>query len=190
MQKEEYKIRQMNKKYFQKSTFFLYPLLKIPKIVVPIQTYLYWDHSDFLEKLTLICRFKKFTIANELQIEKDKILSHPLYLNHYELEDDSVVYIFSLEDYKTIVEHFLKGKYSKFSTKIKENILSFYKPESHSKSYIRSYLYPEYHYNLYAELLNVDKSILLETGELIDAPNITKEKLDLKIKNLNITHTN
>jgi hypothetical protein len=190
MQKEEYKIRQMNKKYFQKSTFFLYPLLKIPKIVIPMQTYLYWDHSDYLEKTILICRFKKFTAANELKIEEANILSHPLYLNHYELEDDSIVYIFSLEQYKAMVELFLKGKYSKFSTKIKENILSFYKPESHSKSYIRSYLYPEYYYTLYAELLNVDKSILSETGELIDLPNITKEKLDLKIKNLNITHVN
>ena len=188
--KEEYRIRQLNKKYFQKSTFFLYPLLKIPKVVVPIRTYLYWDHPSFLDKMVLICRFKKFTQPNQLKTEANHLVSHPLYLDYYELEDDTVVYIFAFDSFKPIVELFLKGKYSKFPDNIKERVLSFYKPETYTRSYIKSYLYPKQFYDTYSELLNVPEILLIETEELIDIPDIIKEKLELKIKNLNITLTN
>lgn len=190
MQVKEYKIRHLNKRYFQKSTFFLYPLLKIPKAVLPIHTYLYWDHPCSLDKMVLICRFKKFTELDQLKAEADHLVSHPLYLNYYELEDDTVVYVFAFDNFQPLVELFLKGKYSKFPVNIKERLLSFYKPETYTRSYMNSYLYPEHFYDTYSKLLNVSESILIETEELTDPPDIIKEKLHLKIKNLNITNTN
>ena len=187
----EYKIKDLNRKYFQKSTFLLYPLLKIPKIIIPIDTYLYWDgySSEKARPPILVCRYKPFTKENERKIEVDHLIAHPLYLDFYELEDGSIVYIFSLDSIPSIVELFIKGKYSKFTTPIKERILSFYKPESSTRAYMKTYLYPEYYYNMYSRFLDVSEELLKETVELTDPPNMEKETLKLKIKDFKLDVT-
>lgn len=189
MQIKEYKIRQLNKKYFQKSTFFLYPLLKIPKTVIPMDTYVTWDDFFDLDRNVLVCRYKKFVKDTERKTEVEHLIKHPLYLDYYELEDDTIVYVFAIETFQGILELFLKGKYSKFPDSIKDRIVSFYKPETHTRAYMKSYLFPDAFYEIYSELLNVPISLLKEIVELASPPDMEKEKLQLKVKNIDIKLT-
>jgi hypothetical protein len=183
-------IKELNRKYFQKSTFFLYPLLKIPKTVIPVVTYLYWgDYSSAKSHPILICRFKPFTTDTERTTEVEYLIGHPLYIDYYELEDESIVYVFSLESMSSIVDLFLKGEYSKFTPPIKEKILTFYKPETSTRGYMKSYLYPQNYYETYSKFLNVSEDLLKETVELIDPPNIEKESLKLKVKDFKLDVT-
>ena len=81
------------------------------------------------------------------------------------------------------MDHFKKGKYSKFSDDAKKTIIMYYKPESHTRAFIKSYLYPDNYYDLYGVLLNIPPRILKDVGELADCPDIKKETLIQKIKN-------
>ena len=186
MQIREYKIKHLNKKYFQKSTFFLYPLLKIPKTIIPIGTYLEWDGRFNIDENIFICRFKKFKTQAEQKVEINSLIKHPLYLDYYELEDDTIAYVFTFETFKDVVNLFLKGKYSKFSEATKNKIISFYRPETHTRSIMKSYLYPEFFYEIYSDLLNVNIALLEEVSELIDKPDNDKETLKLKVKNIDL----
>lgn len=174
-------IDKLNGKYFQKSTFFLYPLLGIPKTVIPLETYLVWNNYG-VEKDVLICKYSKFAKPTELQIEAANILSHPLFLSHHTLDDKSNIYIFDLSKQGNILGLFKKGKYSKFPLAAKEKIVKFYKPGSYTASYIKSYLYPNDYYYLYSSLLDVPVKLLQEIGELTDPPNMEKETLTVSVK--------
>ena len=186
----KYTIKELNKKYFQKSAFFLYPLLKIPKVIIPIDTYIQWDDYFSLNEHVLICRFKKFTKDLELDVEKHVLLSHPLYKDYHELEDGTVVYIFSLANHKDLMKAFLIGKYSKLSEKHKQTIIQFFKEGTYTRSYLKSYLYPDDFYEIYSILLEMSIETLKEIGELASPPDLKKENLTLKMKDLNITLAN
>lgn len=173
------KITKVNKSYFQKSLFFIYPLLSIPKKYLPQNTYLIAEDIN-VESRILICEYRKFQTADELKFESQYILSHPAFKECKKLENGELIYLFSFEDieYKSFWNLFLEGKYSLFSSSAKKKILSFYKEGTTTKEYIMSYLYPEKFYSEYAELLNVSVDTLKEIGELIDKPNLKKETLN------------
>lgn len=177
-----YAVTHLNSKYFQKSTFFLYPLLKIPKTIIPKVTYLTWEGHYTLEDKVFICVFKKFKKTAELEIERKHLFNHPLYVDYYELEDGDMVYVFSFKQHEKIIDTFIKGRYSKFSQNIKERIISFYKPNGNTIKFINSYLHPNVYYNNYSELLNVPVDLLEEVVELIDKPNLQKEHLTSNVK--------
>lgn len=177
-----YAITHLNSKYFQKSTFFLYPILKIPKTIVPKGTYLSWEDHYTLEDKVFICVFEKFGKEVQLEAERKHLLSHPLYLDYYELENEDVIYVFSFKHNDKIIEKFLKGQYSTFSQPAKERIIEFYKPSGKTIKFINSYLHPQAYYKTYSELLNVPVELLEEVVELIDKPNLEKEHLTLKVK--------
>ena len=66
----------------------------------------------------------------------------------------------------------------------KKTILNFFKNHKAHYNRIYSYLYPIKYYNDYAKLLNVDKSLLSKVGELCSKPDLTKECLDMSVKNV------
>ena len=189
MTQKDFKVKQLNKKYFQKSTFFIYPLLNIPKTIIPTLTYLSWKDEIGIKDKMLICRFKKFITKEEIDFEKEHLLNHPLYRNYYDLEDDTRIYIYDISKYNTMLSHFIYGQYSKINDEIKKKIISYYKKGAPTSILITSYLYPEEYFDTYSELLDVSVNIIKETGQLIDLPDLSKEKLMLKIKNLNISPT-
>lgn len=185
------KIKNLNKGYFQKSTFFLYPLLKISKKLLPISTYISWSNHSDESKCTLICRYKKFVSPVDIQLEKDQLLDHPRFTSYYELEDGSCVYLFTFDDkYEKVWELFKQGSYSQFPAMIKRDILAFYRTGTSTYDYINSYLYPTEHYSEYAELLNVPVNILKETKELVDIPHIVKETLTIEPKKIDLSSLN
>ena len=185
------RIKNLNKGYFQKSMFFLYPLLKISKKLLPLNTYVSWNNASE-EQYTLICRFKKFASPVDQELEKQHLLKHPRFINYYELEDGTCIYLFTYNDakYKNTWDEFIKGSYSKFLPSVKTEILSFYKPGTVTYDYITSYLYPADHYNDYAELLNIPVEILKGGKELIDRPDLEKETLKTAPINVDLSSLN
>lgn len=185
------KIKDLNKGYFQKSTFFLYPLLKISKKLLPMSTYVSWSHETGENKKMLICRYKKFASIADQALEKQFLLSHPNFVKFYELEDDTVVYLFFLNNkYNQVWDLFEKGAYSQFPYDVKLDILSFYRAGTITYDYINSYLNPTEYYTEYAELLNVSRDILKQGKELIDKPNMEKETLSIKPKQIDLSSYN
>jgi hypothetical protein len=68
------------------------------------------------------------------------------------------------EDYKQVIVQFFKA------TDISN-------PAFH---HINSYLYPDFYFSKYAELLGVEKDLLIEVGELCPPVDIEKETLQTK----------
>ncbi len=172
------KIKNLNKGYFQKSMFFLYPLLKISKKLLPVNTYTSWSYDGNTTGRVLICRYKNFVSPADQNMEKQLLLNHPQFVKYYNLNDGTSIYLFTLNDkYSQVWDLFDKGSYSSFPYHIKLDILSFYRPGTSTYDYINSYLNPSDYYTEYAELLNIDVAILKETKELIDKPDAEKETL-------------
>mgnify|MGYP003111077743 CR=1 FL=1 len=175
------------REYFQKSKVFLYPLLGIKKGVrfVPVQTYVSWNDIYPMDKDKLLCFYtvdpkwkKEFKLFSELFLE-----TNILFEEMHTIEKNNFLYIFDISPYKTDLKKFRKGKYSKFRKKTKEQIMAFFGETGKISEYIESYLYPEFYYEDYAEILNVNEKDLMSVGELCSLPDLEKEdfKKDLAI---------
>lgn len=174
-------------KYFQKSLFFLYPLLNIRgwDIRVPKNSYLIIEDYITEKDYKLICHFEKTEGFGIFEIKY-------LFKNSFFLEDlsdqstDDGVYVFDLSFFKKEIDIFLSGKYSKMSEMIKYKIVGFYSEKSDIRDYVESFLYPDKYYEEYSKILKVPISALEEVGELADIYNRDKETCRIKIKNLEI----
>ena len=169
------------REYFQKSKVFLYPLLGIKKGVrfVPTQTYLSWNDKYNIDYDKLLCLYvtdknnkDKFTLFSD---EKLKIL--PVFEEKHDIDEFNFLYVFdlTLPLKKRDIKKFKEGKYSKFTKKTKETIIKFFGERGKIAEYIESYLYPEYYYEDYSELLNINQKDLQDVGELCNKPDLQKE---------------
>jgi len=164
--------------YFQKSRVFLYPMLNIKKGVkyTPIETYITWENNVDITESKLICLYKIHDNKNFLKFENDFLLMHKNFDNYYQIDDNKAVYTFKVN--KNDWKHFLSGRYSLLSEKLKTQIINFHKNYSNI-SYIKSYLYPNEYFETYSNILLVKKSVLKQVGELCDKPDLKKEQLIL-----------
>lgn len=180
-------IKTINRDYFQKSKL-LYPTLGIRKgqSVSLIETYVGWEDKIDIHDVKLICVYYLRKDPEFIEFEKNKLLNNRYFKEFYEVEDDRGVYIFDLQDYKKDWPHFINGKYSKFSEKLKNTIINFHSKNTVEYSYINSFLYPHKYFGIYKTLLDVDLDILVEVGELCDKPDFDKEILHASIKSLDI----
>jgi len=193
-------VEKLYKEYFQKSKVFLYPLLDIKKGIkfVPNQTYLSWGDEYTIDCNKLLClyRFDKASKNNFILFSDEVIKTLPLYHTEYIINDYNYLYIFdlTLPLKKRDLQKFKQGKYSKFSKKTKETIIKFFGEKGKIAEYVESYLYPEYYFEDYSELLNINQKDLELVGELCSKPDFQKEdftsdcelikkSLYLKIKN-------
>lgn len=179
-------------KYFQKSLFFLYPLLNIKgrDIEVPKNSYLILPDEFISEKdYKLICHFKKVKLYDIF--EKKYITPHPLLESILtpENEEEDALYVFNLSSFKKDIDLFLKGKYARLSFKVKKNIINFYSTKNKVYDYMDSFLFPVDYYEVYSDILNVPVSILKETEELTDVYDKEKETCPIKLKKLVFTTT-
>ena len=178
-------ITTLYRKYFQKSKVFLYPLLDIKRgtSVIPSETYLAWNNTINPEDAKLVCHYPIRTDSEYLQFEKNVLLKHTRLYDFIKIEDTAVV-IFDFSDLKEDWVHFVNGKYSMISEKIKRKILNFFDKNSGNYLYVEGYLYPDIHFEDYAKVLNVDVELLISVGELCDKPDLEKEMLLIEVANL------
>lgn len=167
-------MKEIYKNYFQKSFNFLFPLLEFKrKDIHPVNTYLGILNKYTEKDYKLVCIYKKEPTLIWKNFYINKLLAHPL-LENVEMENENeVILIFDLYSYKDDYDIFLKGEYSKLSDNCKMKIINYFKVGSSSWAYIDSFLFPEKHKEIYAELLNVSPDILTE---LCDKYN---EKLEI-----------
>lgn len=169
----------MYKEYFQKSKIFLYPLLSIQKgsSVTPIKTYISYDGYCTENDCKLLLVFHKRDDQEYFKFEKSKLFGNRLYCDYFEIDSKTVVYVFDFSEYKEDWKHFLNGKYSNMSTFVKDRILDYYRGNVKNYFHVHCFLYPEEHYEDYADMLECDISVLMEVGQLCDLPDLEKEKL-------------
>ncbi len=180
-------MKKLYREYFQKSKVFLYPLLGIKKGVrfVPVQTYISWNDIYPKDKNKLLCFYtveekwiKEFEMFAELFLT-----TNVLFDEMHKIGNLDFLYIFDLGTYKRDINKFKIGKYSKFTKRTKEIIMKFFGETGTISEYIESYLYPEFYYEDYSEILNVEMNDLKKVGELCSKPDLDKEdfKKDLAI---------
>jgi hypothetical protein len=172
----------LNIQYFQKSRFFLYPLLEIKRgaPATPTSTSVAWKSKYSSEDIKFICCYKKRTDQEFVHFEKNVLTQHNRLIEKIEY-NNTLIYIFDFSDYKADWEQFLVGKYSKIDVKTKRKILAFFDKYSSNFVYMESYLFPGKYFSLYAKLLHTDIELLQEVGELCSIPDINKETLELEI---------
>jgi hypothetical protein len=177
-------VKNVYRKYFQKSKVFLYPLLNIKRgsCAVPEETYLSWNEIQ-PEDAKLICVYDCRDDDEFMRFEKTILLRHNRLVDYIKTHD-KIIYTFDFSDIKEDWLFFIGGRYSKMSLKVKEKILNFFDISSSNYVYMKSYLFPEGFYSDYAKCLDVDESILREVIELCNKPDLEKETLLLETVNL------
>jgi hypothetical protein len=176
------------KDYFQKSKIFLYPLLEIQKGIkyVPINTYMAWEGQYSFEDSMLMCIYKQKCTKAFAKFEEFQLLNHKYLEDYRELGEDLHLYVFDLSMYKKDIQNIIKGTYSKMRKKTKTKILDFFGDIGPISEYIESYIYPQYYHEDYANELNVKLEDIEKVWELCSKPDLEKENLKIKIKELNI----
>jgi hypothetical protein len=175
---ETRELKRIDSQYFQKSTFFMYPLLKIPPTLSPVNTYISWRKIKPPDA-KLICLYDKSEDAELQQLEKLHILCNS-YLIDMHVVKPGLLYVFDLSSMQTNWDVFLDGEYSYLSKYVKGEILKFYNYDSDKQTYAHCYLHPDQYYNQYAELLQVDPLLFHEDTELVQPPDLEKETCRLK----------
>lgn len=173
--------------YFQKSKVFLYPLLEIKKGIrfVPIQTYICWNDIYTKDMNKFLCLYsidkKDETVKKQFEVFCGiHLKEHELFEAHH-IVDGLHLFIFDFSIYKNDIEKFKQGKYSTFSNYTKDIILNFFGKAGTIAEYMESYLYPEYYYDKYSEILNISADELSEVGELCDKPDMQKEEFQKEL---------
>lgn len=190
-------MKQIYKSYFQKSKVFLYPLLRIKKGIrfVPAETYITWSHDLIDSKNVLICAYQISKITKNEQEVKTKQEFNTFVKEHLETNefyhsrhftDNLDIIVFDLSYFKHDIKMFREGKYSKFSRLTKDIILDFFGDIGTISKYMESYLFPEKYYDVYSDILNVPISLLAETIELCDKPDLDKEDFKKQVLELQL----
>lgn len=178
-----YTIKEINREYFQRSMFFLYPILKVPPTasIKPKCTYLSWEGKYDVSDYRLICLFSKMDVEHPVKAlhEKKYLLGNSRYETMYTVEDDGIVYVFNLENVSKDWDHLLDGSYSKISSYTKLCINDYFRTNTKTGGYMDSYLNPSKYYDIYSKLLDVDSDLLKDGVELLSKPDMVKEHLTL-----------
>tara|TARA_R110000868_G_C10587284_1_gene739256 strand:+ start:110 stop:676 length:567 start_codon:yes stop_codon:yes gene_type:complete len=174
------------RKYFQKSKIFLYPLLEIKRgtSVVPDETFLSWNSSYGPEDMKLVCTYATRTDKEYMLFESNVLLKHNRLIDYVKVDDKTAVVTFDFSDLEDDWNCFISGKYSQMKIETKHKILDFFDKRSGNYAYVSSYLFPEKHFETYANLLDVETSFLESVGELCDKPDLEKEKLAMEVADL------
>lgn len=172
--------------YFQKSKVFLYPLLGIKRgsTAVPEQTYLSWEGYIKTEDVKLITIYNNRTDLEYTNFEKNVLLKNPRVTDYIKLQDNKTLFTYDFTDLADDFHNIVNGKYSKVSRDVKYKLLNHFDKYSGNRTYLETYLFPEKYFTLYAELLQVNESLLREVGELCSPPDLEKENLIAQVLDL------
>lgn len=193
------RIKSLYREYTQKSLIFLYPLLGIKRgsSTKPIGAYLSWANKYSEADCKFICVYhlrddREFRVFEEVKLRGNKYFHE-----FFELEDGKGAYVFDFSEQDVDFWYIVRGKYSRLTKQHKATIMEFFKNHRADAAYIETYLYPKKYHKMYAGLLCCDvkdiprmvKSIK-KTGELCSAPDLEKETLTAKVKDLDISSIN
>jgi hypothetical protein len=178
--------------YFQKSRLFLYPALGIKKggSVTPIETYMCWKNHYRIEDAKFCCLYH---IRNDMDFklfEHNKLFGNKLFFDFKQVEDNKGVYVFDFSDIIHNWAAVVTGKYSTLTNDYKKVIRQFVGLSSSELPYVDSFLFPERHFKIYSQLMNVEQSLLEEVGELCSLPDMDKETLDINVMDLLLNKEN
>lgn len=167
------------KNYTQKSRIFLYPILGIPKGAryIPIESYLSFKDGYSINDYRLICLYNKSQDENFQIFSKNIIKKCNLFektIKHSETEE---LYIFNFNQYRCDWNNIINGKYSKLTSNYKWKILNFHRNNQENFELVKKILFPNQHFQEFAEYLGVDTKLIKDVGELLDKPNFEKEAL-------------
>ena len=179
-------IKSLYDEYFQKSRIFLYPALMIPRgvSVTPIETYMSWTGRYSKDDCKLMCLYHLRSDTEFKSFEKAKLFGNYHFHDFYEVDDTKGVYVFDYQEFKEDWDKVLVGRYSTLSKQLKSLIQDFYAKSKKNYVYVDSYLHPDMYYDLYSKILECDKKLLEDVGELCDKPDFEKETLSVNIKEL------
>ncbi len=175
-------IQSLHSYYFQKSSVFLLPLLRMDEWCFQsrMKTFIAWDGVYTVNDKKLIAIANRY-IQGEAFIDFENLDLRPcpqlFFIKH--LSPDARLYVFDMEEFADDWNQFLQGRYSLFSKQSKEDILYYYRGENPFYNYIYSYLYPADFFETYARLLEVDEETLAANGELCNPFDAEKEVLYL-----------
>ena len=182
-------MKKLYREYFQKSKVFLYPLLGIKKGVkfVPLQTYISWNGYYTENMYKFLCLYSVDKNNPEFEkFQKLHLRSHPDFEEYHVIDDKNHLYVFDLSKYKRDINKFKKGKYSTISKRSKEIITKFFGDKGTIADYVESYLFPDFYWDDYSDILDVDIQDLIAVGELCDLPNLEKEDLKKDFVNVEL----
>ena len=178
-------INELYTKYFQKSSAFLYPLLKIDKNKhpKPLQTYIRWDNIVDVKENKLLCLYRREDNDAWRTFEKNVLMPHNLLETTLELSNNRVLYEFNfdLEFYKQAFIKFVEGKYSEFPKQAKLLIADYFGLNTPEWVYIESYIHPAKYYSIYAQIMKVSKDSLISKVELCNTYDSQQESCPLEI---------
>jgi hypothetical protein len=167
--------------YVQKSKLFILPLI-CPRPIsedVIVKTYLELNDDLKVRDCHFILELDATDNPDELKEIERKYLFMSPYLRHElfkKIKDNHNLYVFDLRSISQEYEFFVKGQYSLISAIFKDTIIRHYN-NTRKEEYIRAWLYPDQHRNIYADLLGMHPEEL--HYELCNKPDLDKEKLVL-----------
>lgn len=179
-------MKDIYRKYFQKSTTFLYPLLKVHKNKYynykPSCTYLTIKDKYTVKDYKLICIYENKKDDKWFMYEKSYLINHTCLEYSQVIDDEYIMYVFDMTKFKNEYDKFINGKYSKFTKKSKDVLANYFGVHTPEWVFIESYLFPDMYYDKYAKILEVDINIIKQTGELCDLYDEEKEMFNYLVK--------
>ena len=154
-----------------KTSTFLIPILNKTKLQLKIDSY--FVNAYISNCHTYLCLLYRYTGTNLYKTFEESMITDKLCVKHIEYDRYHVMYLFKIPDeFKKDIEHFLEGKYSKFSDTLKQQILKFY-GDSKKNSVIAKIIYKSPDLK---KLMEKDLNIRLEdTIELASKPILEQE---------------
>lgn len=146
------KIKELYGKSFSKTSVFLFPLLGLAKnaAFIPISNWIALDNIINKDDQKLVCLYD---ITDPLfkVFEQKVLVNRKNYLFSINIDENKRAYIFDFSTYTETWNYFLEGRYSRFNDNDKKIILKYFNDNYATNLYVKSYLYPEYFFNDYAQ---------------------------------------
>lgn len=167
--------------YYSKSKVFLYPILGFSRgETFKAQSFLFFREHSIINGEIVVYYPHEGVLFDAF--ENDRILSHPLLRKCYTVGGGKV-YIFNIDKWKTDIDYFLAGEYSKLSDSLKKTVLRYVgdnvEPmKAEPNRYAHAVLFPELYRFAVARDLGVSARDLTELASLYDHE---KETLDIPI---------
>lgn len=183
----------LQKVYLQKSRVFLFPLvgIKNDRVFKPMNTYIsskvlispeYPKGITVRDNILIVAYPKSYSRGKDKDtwdmFEAEQIVGSPKFMAIHETEEE-FIYTMNMASWSADWKCFLHGRYSLFSEKAKNLVITFrrsyLRAAEHRKLYCYLYPYDEQCINDFAEELGIPTQELMEVKELCSKPDMTQE---------------